>query len=305
MPTDYVLFVHGVNTRNRAAFEASAQSMAQRLRQARPELTIKPILPYWGDLSDAALKPLRRDFAADPGWSKMWFRNFRSGEVLNFVGDAALYISRFMGARVVEAIYQQALATLQGAQEGDRLHLVTHSWGTVILFDILFAGRWDSETFARYYPEVHRNVMAIRNTLFGLGSDRLVGLRLAGIHTMGSPLALFNLINVNGASGHDLAPELKGMLTALQRQTGQPLCWRNFIHPGDPFAYPLTGLSQSLFDEAIAAVDLEDRFVRSWKPLDRLVGLLPQTLVPILNGGTAHGCYWDVSEVTRVIAKCL
>jgi len=46
---------------------------------------------------------------------------------------------------VINTLKTQALEGLKNAQPNDRLHLVTHSWGTVILFDLLFASRWDDE----------------------------------------------------------------------------------------------------------------------------------------------------------------
>lgn len=305
MATDYVLFVHGVNTRDRAEFQTRAGELTQALRQRCPRHQIEAISPFWGNISEAALQPLRDGFGADPLWSKIWFRPFREGLTLNFVGDAMLYISRTIGGQVVDAIYEQAIATLQQAQPGDRLHLVTHSWGTVILFDILFAGRWESQSFARFQPVIHDNVSAIRNALFGLGTDPETGLRLASLHTMGSPIALFNLVNVNGTSGHDLTPELKSMLRALYAVDHQPLPWLNYLHPGDPLAYPLTGISSSLFGEAIAYLALEDRLVRSSTLLDKLVGLFPQTLVPLIQGGTAHGCYWDLESIAEAIATTI
>jgi hypothetical protein len=305
MATDYLLFIHGVNNRDRRSFERSAIAMTRRLRRLHPAAWIVPITPFWGDISNRNLLPLRHDLSRDPTWGQMWFRKFRDAQVLNFVGDGVLYISRFMGAQVVEALYMQAISQLRSAQPGDRIHLITHSWGSVILFDILFAGRWDCTTFTDENPLVHEYVMDIRNMLFGLGADRQKGLRLASLHTMGSPIALFNLMNVNGVSGHDLAPELKAMFRIIYESSGRALPWRNYIHPGDPIAYPLEGIQASLFGEALEFVNLEDHFVRSSDLLDGLVGLFPQTLLPLINGGNAHGCYWQVPEVTEAIGDCI
>jgi len=66
---------------------------------------------------------------------------------MQFIGDATLYINRHVDAKVVEELARQIEANLPSQpQPDDRLHVVAHSWGTVILFDILFAGRWDLPT---------------------------------------------------------------------------------------------------------------------------------------------------------------
>ena len=50
--------------------------------------------------------------------------------------------------------------------EGDRLHLVTHSWGTVILFDVMFAPRWDDTDLDH---DTRRRIQNIREGLFRMG----------------------------------------------------------------------------------------------------------------------------------------
>ncbi|WP_341529901.1 hypothetical protein WKK05_11605 [Nostoc sp. UHCC 0302] len=123
----------------------------------------------------------------------MCFREFREKQLLQLAGDAALYISRFLGANVVKLLKSDAYSGLNNFQPNDRLHLVTHSWGTIILFDILFAARWDA-------PDIpgHQDVTQIRDIIFGISGieDQLHGIELASIHTMGSPIGIFSLIDV-------------------------------------------------------------------------------------------------------------
>lgn len=128
--------------------------------------------------------------------------------------------------------------------------MITHSWGNVILFDILFAARWDQSDMPG-----HQSAQDIRNSLFGVEPNPNTGLSLASIHTMGSPIALFSLIDVarskektkgekelttargNKVNTHDITPRLENLLQSLSEiRQGMPLPWRNFIHPGDPVA---------------------------------------------------------------------
>jgi hypothetical protein len=112
--------------------------------------------------------------------------------VLQFVGDIALYLSSYVGSKVVDTIKDQALKGLSNASEGDRLHLVTHSMGTVILFDILFSHRWDDLSIPG-----HESVNAIRSVIFGIPPNPMQGIKLGSITTMGSPIAIFSLMDVD------------------------------------------------------------------------------------------------------------
>lgn len=100
--------------------------------------------------------------------------------MIEFAGDAALYISRSIGTQVVDRLKQDAEKHLADYQPGDRLHLVTHSWGTVILFDVLFAARWDEQNLPEY-----DGARKIRNFIFGVEPKLEEGIPLTSIHTMG------------------------------------------------------------------------------------------------------------------------
>lgn len=304
MSTDYVLFVHGVKTHNQTEFHRQTKLLLDRLQGSipNPVRDVKAIPFFWGDLSELDQNQLRRGFEQSPHWSAFWFQKFRSQEILEFVGDAALYLSRHVGSEVVKRLKQTLLTALQDAEPNDRLHLVTHSWGTVILFDILFAARWEDP---RLDVDVREAVKIIRNVLFGLGqnqAERSVGIPIASIHTMGSPIALFSLLsinsNANGDSSHDLAPELTNFLECLYKLRQKPIPWFNFAHPGDPIAYPLQGVMTLLLDDSAKYVDLQDVITEQGSFLMRLFS---QTLLPLLRGGDAHGSYWTNEKVVKTI----
>jgi len=270
MATDYILFLHGVNNREVRERPEYADQFFALIQESNSDQKrdLKKVALYWGDVNKDAEAKLLAQLQTSPLWQQLWFRTFRERQLLQFVGDAALYISSYVGSKVINVLKTQALQEIKNPQPDDRLHLVTHSWGTVILFDILFAGRWDE-------PKIpgHDDVMAIRNTIFGIsGNDPnpLQGIQLGSVHTMGSPIAIFSLTDVTpgkddtggtsaASSGHDITPKLQELLEHLhQARQGEKLPWRNFVHPGDPLAYPLNELMTGLVDGDKQYLDIEE-----------------------------------------------
>jgi hypothetical protein len=307
MATDYILFIHGVNTRNRQDYKVEANQMFQNIRAniQKSSRTLQPIFLFWGDIAEESTRVLREGLEASPKWNEFWFQDLRSNQVIPFVGDAAMYLSRFVSSKIVQNITDQAIKEIENPLEGDRLHLVTHSWGTVILFDILFAPRWDDVDSI----DTRELVKNIRRAIFGIGEnevERNQGIPLASIHTMGSPIALFNLVNIQEGKAFNLTPKLKEFLEALHQKMRKPLPWRNYAHAGDPIAYPLEGMMPLFLDQARNLVDIKD--VMSPTGIGRVFG---QTNIPIINllpivsGGNAHGSYWKERGVAKKIGEII
>ncbi|MEM6518939.1 MAG: hypothetical protein AAF892_06745 [Cyanobacteria bacterium P01_D01_bin.71] len=304
MATDYILFVHGVRQRSRDNFIRTSQGLLKTIRDShlRSDRPIKPIYLFWGDLNVEPQDRLRDGLQASPQWPKLWMQQFRSEAVLEFVGDAALYLSRHVGAQVVRRFHQTMQAIAPPSAPGDRLHLVTHSMGTVILFDLLFAARWeDPRLDADVSTQDIRPLIAqIRNTLFGLGSDQDIGIPIASIHTLGSPLAMFSLLSVTGESTHDLTSNLQILLQKLYRQRGlRSLPWYNLIHPGDPIAYPLQGVMAQLLGTAQLYVHTRDVITERTNPLINI------GLFPLLKAEKAHNSYWQNRVTADTIANTM
>ncbi len=305
MPTDYILFVHGVKTRKQEDFRALATTLFNRIKSSvRDESRVlKSILFFWGDLNQEAQAELLNGFKASTKWTDFWFQDFRTQQVLEFVGDAALYLSRHVGSQVIQRFEKDVSGVLQDASPGDRLHLVTHSWGTVILFDLLFAARWEGDHLD---PAIENAVQRIRNALFGLPPLEGNGIPIASIHTMGSPISLFSLLTISGTLGgkstHDLSPNLKSFLEQLYALKKKPVPWRNFAHPGDPIAYPLEGVIPLLLNDASQYVETQDVITDKGNIFNRP---FQQRLIPVLWGGEAHGSYWTNEVVSQTIADII
>ncbi len=310
MATDYILFVHGVQTHNEAEFTKLADKFIQRLQASINDesRTLKPIFFFWGDLNLTAEQELLRRFEASPKWKDFWYKNFRKEQVLSFVGDAALYLSRYVGSEVIRRFQEQALGTLKSTNAGDRLHLVSHSWGAIVLFDILFSGRWDDPglDLDEGTKGSKQIIQEIRDCLYGLPPNTGSGIPLASIHTLGAPISLFSLLNVSGTvmgmTTHDITRQLRNSLEQLYNFRQKLIPWRNFIHPGDPIAYPLEGPMPLLLNGSSKYIDVIDVIVDTGNVLN-----MPfrQTLIPLAWGGTAHQSYWDNKSVAKAIAEII
>ncbi len=304
MATDYVLFVHGVKHRSPEAFSRTTQDLLQTVQRSLGSngRTLKPVTVFWGDLNVQPQATLKQGLEASPQWRNLWMTEFRVREVIEFAGDAALYLSRHVGAQVVERFHRQLLPVLHAAQSGDRLHLVTHSLGSVILFDLLFAARWDDPSLDRNAStrQTRQLITQIRNGFFGLGQEPGKGMTVASVHTLGSPIALFSLLSVTGDSTHDLTKDMRSLLQTLYHQNGKKaLPWFNYMHPGDPIAYPLQGMMPRLMGNAQLYVHLRD-VVTEHRGLPITWGRLP-----LLWGGDAHSSYWKSSTVVKTMATAL
>lgn len=319
--TDYILFIHGVNIRQNIKSPNYADKLITLLKNEfkkdSPKLNIKFIPLYWGDVSQNAQQDLLEKLRKSSKWENMWFKNMREKEIIQFAGDAALYISRRIGSCIVEKLKDGAVQELKNCPRKARLHLVTHSWGTFILFDILFASRWEDPNIPAY-----ESVKSIRRQIYGISPQPEQGIRLASIHTMGSPVSLFSLLDVIqgqeqtqgkselkyiNSSSHDITPELQNLLAALGKSNhGMELPWNNFMHPGDPIAYPLESVIYSLVDGEHKYLNIQDVLIPTSGFSDFLFKLFSQSpLALLLNGGNAHGSYWESQTVAQKITETI
>lgn len=310
MSTDYILFIHGVNTRVapdkmlKPGYSDLLFGMIQKELAAKTELNLKQIEVYWGGIPDEELSNLRQQFDKSSVWRSFWYQDFRKEQIIGFAGDAALYLSRHAGSLVAEKILQDATEIIQSLKPNDRLHLVTHSWGTIILFDILFANRWtdiNNPGFA--------TVKKIRDAIFGIPPNTNAGIWLKSLITMGSPLALFSLISLIGSSPgsrqFDLIPNLQELLATLKEKKGKKLPWLNFTHPGDPIAYPLETVLPPLIDPAGDNIEIKDILTSGSGLLDIAARPLSGSFLALVNGGNAHASYLENKKVAQQIAAII
>jgi hypothetical protein len=309
---EYLIFIHGVNTREIREQPDYAKPLIERIEQRKTsEMTLKSVPLYWGDVNRDEEESLLEDLKDSKAWDKLQFKQFRSKQLLQFVGDAALYISRSVGRKIVDKLIEQLNTGLQDFNsETDHIHLITHSMGTIILFDVLFSSRWDAQNVYDY-----QGVEQLRQYIFQGGTP------VRSIHTMGSPLGLFSLMTISDTSlpnTHEITPRLRAYLQALCSQLEGPFPWKNYLHAMDIVATSIeTMLPKMLGEPAKGCLHVEDIVTQESGILDKLFSRLSANLSLeevegeveeiqlAIFGGSAHSSYWSSPVVASTILETI
>lgn len=113
------------------------------------------------------------------------YQEFREDFISKFFGDFLTYFNDQRGRRIRAIVVDQLEDLIQNNPQETELHIVAHSLGTIILWDLLFASRFapdDPATKFRQYLE-DQNCSAT-----------LSKLKLQSVTTLGSPLLFFSMI---------------------------------------------------------------------------------------------------------------
>ena len=310
--TEYLVFIHGVNTRETREQPDYANPLIERLEQLKfPEITMRTVPLYWGDVNIEEEKKLLDDFKASSVWNKLRFREYRSKQLSQFSGDAALYISRAVGKQIVDQLIEQVNKGLQDFNpQTDHIHLITHSMGTIILFDMLFSSRWDAPNVYEY-----QGVEQLRQDIFQRGTP------IRSIHTLGSPIGIFSLMTLTDTPlphTHEVTSRLSAYLQALCSTLQAPFPWRNYLHSMDIMATPIEQvLPKMLGASAQSYIEVKDIITQESGVLNRLFNRLSDTLslkdleeeveevqLAVL-GGSAHSSYWSSPLVASTIMQTI
>jgi hypothetical protein len=226
MPTDYLLFNHGVNTREARPEPTYADPLFKLIQRYYniPGRTLKKVALYWGNVNESEEEQLLQAYQKSSIWPQLWFRDFREKQLMQFAGDGALYISRAVS--LLDVTRTPTPQELQDAQ------------GHIL-------------------------------------------------------------------STHDITPRLELFLDALYQELGTKLLWYNFVHPGDPIAYPLEKLLPQLVDGEEKYIAIQDILTHPTSLTDFLTEPFSQTLVALLHGGEAHNSYWQNELVAQKIAEAI
>lgn len=288
-----IFFIHGVATRDVKYADPLKRSIQESFAQ------LGKTLPYfhscfWGNaLNDVSrmwnlihqdLQNYKKKHPQSDIQEIFRYQTFREGFLSEFVGDMFTYLNPKRGVEIRKAIAQQLLAFIKDHPEETELHIVSHSLGTVILWDVLFSERFDSKDPAFY----------IRSVINGLASDREARkLQLKSITTMGSPILFFNtMLNIN--------PNRVKEFTLNYRNDS--LRWLNIIHASDVIAYPLgAGLA---IDETYC-LQHEDVYISTdanfAEKAARSIGQMEAAMA--LGAGEAHVAYWRCGKTSSLIVS--
>lgn len=311
--SEYIIFIHGVNTSEHREQPSYANQLINGIKcKIDCSIETKYIPLYWGDVNIDAEQALLSDLKQSSVWGKLAFHDFRAQQVLQFTGDAALYISRAVGQQVVERLIEQ---TIEGLSEfdarTDHLHLVSHSMGTMILFDMLFGSRWDAPNASSY-----QGVEQLRNLIFHGASP------VRSIHTLGSPISLFSLTMVRDTpvlNTHDVTQRFGQYLEALCPTINSQFPWRNYLHPLDIIASPIEHLIPKILNTTDTCLDIKDILTQDISLFDDLSNQLMHIIGPpvltdlrelvmlrlALLAGNAHSSYWSSPVVVSTIVETI
>jgi hypothetical protein len=186
---------------------------------------------FWGDVLGSTTQLwdwVQQDLEAfrwehpqiDPG-DIFHYSQRREQLISGFFNDIFNYLNSRQGKAVRKTIAIQFLNCISEMPFEEDLHIVAHSLGSVILWDMLFSDAYGPSDPAFYLRKVIKG-------LAPAGTSRTLTLR--SITTLGSPLLFFNrLLDID-------ADHLKQF---ADRYRGEPLRWVNVINASDIFAYPL------------------------------------------------------------------
>ncbi|WP_066376821.1 hypothetical protein [Anabaena sp. CA = ATCC 33047] len=219
-------------------------------------------------------------------------QEIRQEFISDFVGDAFTYLNSERGAKIRESITGHLEELIQHHPDEKELHIIAHSMGTVILWDILFSDKFQPGDPA-----------------FQMRSLILDKVKLKSITTMGSPILLFNMIL-------DVNPnQINDFVINFNLQT---LRWTNIIHSSDLIAYPL---SSSLKTINVSNLSVKDKFIStSANNLEKTVRAIAEfpaieaasqinsgieqafDLASLVSGSAhAHINYWHCSQTAKII----
>jgi hypothetical protein len=154
------------------------------------------------------------------------------------------------------------------------LHIVAHSLGSVILWDILFSENFDDSDPAFY----------IRHAIKGMsGHSEGRKVKLRSVTTLGSPIIIFSqFLRING-------DRLKAFAS---RYTAEPLRWVNVIHASDVFAYPI----RASLELDGSNLYFQDHYLGDRSFFKKQIGDVTMALGLLAD----HSRYWRSSRVARV-----
>jgi hypothetical protein len=282
-----VWFMHGASVR-RVEY---ADSLRSRLINAFSSqgLTVPEFYSsFWGDfLGDTNqlwdwveqdLEAFRWDHPQINLDDVFHYRQRRQQLISGFFSDIFTYLNSRRGREVRKTIAVQFLNFLTSAPFEEDLHVVAHSLGAVILWDMLFSERYEPNDPAHY----------MRHAIKGLSTTGRGKVTLRSITTMGSPLLFFN---------QWLDVDDENLKKFARQYVSKPLRWLNIINASDVFAYPIR-----------ASLDLENEnlYVRDTYLGER--SFLKKGLgdVTMALGLTAdHSSYWRSSRVAQLVVANL
>jgi len=292
-----VFFIHGVATRN-AEYSSNLQQLIKTEFIHRGEKNPHFYAGFWGsaltDMGkiwngiDEDLAHAKKKYSKSDSEEFLKYRSFREGFFSQFMGDFFTYMNSDNGQEIRNIISQQLHNFIKQNPNDSEIHIVAHSLGTVILWDILFSDRFSAKDPA----------LSIRAMIRELENQTDVKIKhqvnLSSITLIGSPILFINTML-------DVRPE-KVEQFAYSYSSEQPLRWLNLIHGSDLMAYPLKA---NLHLAENSYLKFEDEYLledANW--VEKIARSLGQNdLAMAVSSSDAHNSYWNCPHTARLITN--
>ena len=208
------------------------------------------------------------------------YQEQREDFIAKFFGDFLTYLNNDKGASIRRQILHQFQDFVDNHPEDKEIAIVSHSLGTLVLWDMLFTKELPENDPAHEFRR-----------LFNSGESEF---KLKGIVTMGSPLLFMRLKqNIDFSSVDDFVSKSYNALS-----------WMNIIHSSDLIAYPL--------GNAINHDKAENFFFTDQYLLMHANGAESGALRfgqahagMALGMADAHGSYWNNDVAANLVASLL
>jgi hypothetical protein len=276
-----IFFIHGVGTKNTKYASNLIKNINQNLISSEKETEVLFYSSFWGNLfnnkKSQTINLIERDVAEAISKHKIskWlqkdvyrYKERRFQFINEFLGDFLIYQNPLRGQSIRDIVIQQFLQFVEDHPQKNEVHLVAHSLGCLILWDLLFSQELRNEEKVSYFRQ------------------RIVELGLESITTLGSPLLFIKqFLDI------DFSP-LGSFVDANRTSDDEyALRWVNVIHSSDLIAYPMASAIQN---EVSPKLFFTDQYVwlnsNKVEPVLRNLGKQDEAMVTAASD--AHSSYF-------------
>lgn len=208
------------------------------------------------------------------------YQDYRENFIGSFFGDFLTYLNTDKGSAIRKQILNQFQDFVNSHPEEKEITIVSHSLGTLVLWDLLFAKDLSENDPAHEF-----------RTFFNSNNSKL---ELRGIVTMGSPLLFMGIKqNLNFSAVDDFAIKNE-----------RSLSWINIIHASDVIAYPL---GHAMKHDKVKKLCFTDQYlwVQANGPESGALRLGQSHAGMALGMADAHSSYWNNDISADLVSSLL
>jgi hypothetical protein len=286
-----IFFIHGVATRDVKYADPLKTAIKEEFKKINADVptfyssfwgnALNDVDRMWGCI-DRDLQTVKKQHPEVELSDCFRYRQFREGFLSEFMGDMFTYLNQRRGFEIRNSIAQQLTQFLQENPQDSELHIITHSLGSVIFWDICFAERFTENDPA----------FDLRSSIENLGNEsQKRQVRLKSITTMGSPILFFNtMLGINPNQVKEFA----------KKNSKYCLKWLNIIDSSDIISYPLK--SSFCIDDS-DKLELRDLYVDTNNNFAaKTARSIGQDIAAMaLDTVKAHTGYWNCSRTVQLI----